>query len=37
VDWGKRRGLVCSYTKRHETFVLWDSRRSTEIVPIAMT
>jgi hypothetical protein len=36
VDWGKRRGTVCSFTKRHEAYVLWDGRRSTEIVPIAI-
>jgi hypothetical protein len=22
VDWGKRRGTVCSFTKRHEAYVL---------------
>ena len=36
MDWGKRRGTVCSFTKRHEAYVLWDGRRSTEIVPIAI-
>ena len=36
VDWGKRRGLVCSFTKRHEAYALWDGKRSTEIVPIAI-
>jgi hypothetical protein len=37
VDWGKRRGTVCSFTKRHEAYVLWDGRRSTEIVAILET
>jgi hypothetical protein len=35
VNWGKRRGTVCSFTKRHEAYVLWDGRRSMEIVPIS--
>jgi hypothetical protein len=32
----KRRGPVCSFTKRHAAYALWDGRRSTEIVPIAI-
>ena len=36
MDWGKRRGTVCCFTKRHEAYVLWDGGRRTEIVPIAI-
>ena len=33
VEWIERRGTVCRSTKREEAYVLWDGRRSTEVVP----
>ena len=36
AGWSKRGGTVCSFTKRHEAYALWDGGRSTEIVPIAI-
>jgi hypothetical protein len=33
VEWIERRGTVCRSTKREEADVLWDGRRSTEVVP----
>ena len=33
VEWKERCGTVCSSTKREQAYVLWDGRRSTEVVP----
>ena len=36
VEWIERCGTVCRSTKREEAYVLWDGRRSTEVVPYSL-
>jgi hypothetical protein len=36
LDWPNRRGRIVHLTRRCEAYVLWDGRKSIEVVPIAI-
>jgi hypothetical protein len=35
VDWSIRRGIIIAFTKNDRAYVLWDGRRSYEVVALA--
>ena len=36
LDWPNRGGRIVHLTRRSEAYVLWDGRKSIEVVPIAI-
>ena len=36
LDWPNRLGRIVHLTRRSEAYVLWDGRKSIEVVPIAI-
>ena len=36
LDWPNRRGRIVHLTRRSEAYVLWDGRKSIDVVPFAI-
>jgi hypothetical protein len=36
IDWPNRRGTVRHITKHSEAHVLWDGRKSTDVLPVVI-